>query len=314
MATTNGTATDYLDLLDKFNTFVTGLSGGNAWTVLRGTSTEKIWSAPGGGSDEILVGMKAFFDAGADYYNLRLGGFLAFDSGQTFEQQVGYVGQFQGSPKPSPVLTLRNASIGYRFYATGRRAIILAKVSSVYCVAYLGFLAAYAPPGAWPYPLVVGGNLAFDVEPGSTDALWRFSNGNAQNANFPIPKAALSDPWESTLRVRNPGGEWMGFDQNTTEAAAFRGRVFPYCNWGVNVASLGLRADLRDNLDGSYTLFPIVLFDQTPNVYGELDGIFMVSGFNNAAENIVNDGTDDYFVVPNVFRTDQTDFFAIKET
>src|SRR5229473_5617349 len=64
------------------------------WTSLRRVSgSEMIWQAPGnGGLDQIIVGAKTFFDVGTDYYNWRLGGFTAFNSGQSFIQQAGYVG------------------------------------------------------------------------------------------------------------------------------------------------------------------------------------------------------------------------------
>jgi len=91
MATANGTATDYLDLMAKFNTFVTGLGGGAAWTASRSSSTEYIWTAPGSGgspADPLIIGAKAFFNVGADYYNWRLGGFMEFDSSLAFEAQA----------------------------------------------------------------------------------------------------------------------------------------------------------------------------------------------------------------------------------
>lgn len=309
MATATGTATDYLDLLDKFNTFVTGLGGGAAWTVLRGTSTEKIWSAPGGGSDQIIVGVKTFFNAGADYYNWRLGGFLAFDSALAFENQSGYVGNFLGSPQSSPVLNLWNSSIPYRFYATGRRAIILAKVSSVYVTAYLGFLSSYVSPGSWPYPLVVGGSMAWwNGEPVATSPTWRWSYSGDEMANFPIPTKVATHPWGSSLRLRTPSGIWIGIMRDRLPVTANQGKVWPYGDMGVNQP-----LDWRTNLDGGYCLLPVVVTDVSPNVYGELDGIFAVTGFGNGAENKVTVSGVDHYVVQNVFRSDQADFFAIKE-
>jgi len=78
MATQTGTASSYLDLLAQFHTFVTGLSGGMAWTALRTAAPEYIWSAPGSlGSpaDPLIIGAKPFSNVPADYYNWRLGGF-----------------------------------------------------------------------------------------------------------------------------------------------------------------------------------------------------------------------------------------------
>jgi hypothetical protein len=302
MAVSTGTATDYLDLLEKLNTFVTGLGGGAAWTALRNVTGEKIWSAPGGGTDQIIVGAKAFSSVGADFYDWRLGGFVAFDASLAFEAQAGYVGIYNGVTAGSPYLTLWNGSIPYRFYASGRRAIVLAKVSSVYVTAYLGFLSTYVSPGTWPYPLVVGGNLVDNF----SSARWSYAG--VEMANFPIPRSGISNPYQSTLRVRLPTGVWIGFERNPTETQTNIGKVWPYSNVGINSAP-----DWRDNLGGGYMLLPIVLADGTPNVYGELDGVFALTGFGNGAENTVTIGGVVHYVVQNIFRTDQLDYFAIKE-
>jgi hypothetical protein len=308
MPTTTGTATDYLDLLAQFNTFVTGLSGGMAWTALRAAGPEYIWQAPGSlGSpaDPLIVGAKPFFNAGADYYNWRLGGFVAFDSSLPFESQSGYIG---AGPANCPVLNLWDASMPFRFYATGRRAIILAKVSTVYVVAYLGYLSSYMAPGAFPYPLIVGGSMAWDgTEPGATDARWRWSYNGAEMANFPKPNNAIN-AFGSQLRLRRPDGTWIGFGcPYKLTSAGNLGKVWPYGNWGASAA-----ADMRTNLDGGYMLMPVVLQDFS-NIYGELDGICALTGFGNGAENTVTIGGVANYVVPNVFRTTQTDYFAIHE-
>lgn len=308
MAHTSGTATDHADLLNKLNTYLT-VTLGTPWTSKRAVSgSEMIWQAPGGGSDEIIVGAKVFTSVPGDFYNWRLGGFQNYDAALAFEAQSGYV----GAAAPSPVFTLTNGSIPYRFYASGSRVIVLAKISSVYVVAYLGFLSSYMSPGAFPYPLVVGGNLAFDTpEPGANDVLWRWSNSGDENSNFPIPLAGTSGgtsgDWQSSLRLRLATGSWRGF--NVNPVGTTRGRTYPHS------AIQGGTADWRTNLDGSYEVFPIVLADASPSseVYGELDGIVAVTGFGNSAESTLTIGSDTYYVVPNVFRGGVADYFAIKE-
>lgn len=307
MATSTGTATDYLDLLERFHTFVTTLGGGAAWTSLRSVTGEKIWSAPGGGADQIIVGVKAFSNVGADYYNWRLGGFLAFDGALAFENQSGYVGIYGGAPAPSPVLNLWNSPIPYRFYASGRRAIILAKISTVYVTAYLGFLSSYISPGSWPYPLVVGGSMAWASEPGATSANWRWSYAGSEMSNFPNPRN-INNVWDSSLRMRLPSGIWMGIGHFQNEVRVNIGKVWPESNYGTS----GL-PDWRDNLGGGYMLLPVVIADGNPNVYGELDGVFALTGFGNGAENTVTIGGVAHYVVPNVFRVDQADYFCIRE-
>lgn len=283
---------------DAFTFFTTA-----PWTSQRRVSgSEMIWEAPGnGGLDQIFVGAKVFSDVGADYYNWRLGGFTGFNSGLVFNQQPGYVGG-AGQANPSPVLNLWNQSTPYWFIANGRRVIVIAKVSSVYVTAYLGFMQPYMSPGSFPYPLVVGGSMAWNSEPASNSANWRWSYTGNEIQNFPFGfPTSMSGPWQSPLRLRLPSGTWQGFDRSTTETIL--GHVFPY--------SHGM-TDWRTNLDGGYTMLPIDLYDLTPNVYGELDGVLATTGFQNAAEDTVELGSSTYLMVQNVFRTTKVDYFAAK--
>jgi len=278
------------------------------WTSLRRVSaSEMIWQAPGnGGLDQIIVGAKTFFDVGTDYYNWRLGGFTAFNSGAVFNQQAGYVGG-ASQAHASPVLTLWNSSIPYWILASGRRVILIAKVSTVYVAAYLGFLAPYMAPGSFPYPLIVGGNLAFQNEPGTTDPSWRWSYTGTDMRNFPIPFAqTMSFAYRSSLQLRLADGSWQGFDTNPNETVF--GQVWPY----AFIDQVGGTSDWRPDLDGGYPLLPIVLSDPTPNVYGELDGVFATTGFSQSSENTVTVGGIQYLVIENVFRNTKADFFAVK--
>ncbi len=273
------------------------------WTSLRRTAgSEMIWQAPGnGGVDQILVGAKAFFDVGADYYNWRLGVFTGFNNAVAFNQQAGYIGG-AGQAQPSPVLNLSNQSTPYWFVGNGRRAIVVAKVSTVYVMAYLGFLSPYMSPGAFPYPMIVGGSMAWSNEPASNSVTWRWSYVGNEITNFPFGYVnAMSWPYQSPLRLRLPSGTWQGFDRS--EAETQYGQVWPYA-YSMN--------DWRTNLDGGYTMLPIVLFDPTPNVYGELDGVLATTGFQNGAENTITLGSSTYLIVQNISRTTKVDYCAVK--
>jgi hypothetical protein len=276
------------------------------WTSLRRTAgSEMIWQAPGnGGADQIIVGAKTFSDVGADYYNWRLGGFTAFNSGVAFNQQAGYLGG-AGQANPSAVLNLWNQSTPYWFVANGRRVIVVAKVSTVYVMAYLGFFSPYMSPGAFPYPLIVGGSMAWNSEPASNSVSWRWSYVGNEITNFPWGYGAngstMINPYQSSLRMRLPSGSWGGHDRSVNEATF--GQIWPY-GYGMT--------DWRTNLDGGYMMLPIVLFDATPNVYGELDGVLAITGFQNGAENTVTLGSSTYLVVQNISRTTKTDYCAVK--
>ena len=103
-----------------------------------------------------------------------------------------------------------------------------------------------------------------------------------------------------------PSGYWRGFDSGWNDAD--QGRLWPYTD-----AVAGGMADWRPNLDGGYSILPIVLHDSAVlNVYGELDGVGAVTGFGQAAENTLTNGLAQWLVIQNVFRTSKIDYFAVR--
>jgi hypothetical protein len=285
------------------------------WTSKRRTSGDQmIWQGPGNGNvDQILVGAKLFHDAGADYYNWRLAGYTAFSSGLDFEHQPGYLGG-TGQQFPSPVLNLWNSTIPYWFIGNGRRVIVVAKISTVYVSCYLGFINPYMSPGAYPYPLAVGGSMAWDSssisgEPAANSTNWRWSFVGSQLRNFPESKAqALGNDAGGQMRLRLPTGVWRGFTANNNDTLF--GRL-----WPTGEGHSGGMTDWRPNLDGGYSILPIVLYDSSLiNVYGELDGVGCVTGHGQSAENTITIGSDVWLVIQDVNRTTKIDYFAVKLT
>ena len=61
-----------------------------------------------------------------------------------------------------------------------------------------------------------------------------------------------------------------------------------------------------------YTLTPVVLSNATSGLFGELDGIYHVSGFNNAVENTIELDGIQYVVMQDVWRTGHIDYYAIR--
>jgi hypothetical protein len=277
------------------------------WTSLRRTTgVEMIWQAPGnGGLDQIIVGASIFSNVTADYYNWRLGGFTAFDAALAFNMQSGFPGG-PGQTKPSPVLPLWNSTIPFWFIANGRRVIVIAKVSTIYASCYLGLLSPYMAPGAFPYPLVVGGSLAFhSSEPVATSTNWRWSYAGVEMAGFPFGRTTtINLDSDSVLQLRLPSSAWRGFSSNNLNNP--QGGIWPY-GW-----VLPSDWDWRPDLDGGYSLLPVVLCDATPNVYGELEGVKAVTGFSQSVENTVTVNGIPHLVVQNVFRNTKSDFFAVR--
>lgn len=272
--------------------------------------SEYIWQAPGNGNEaQIFVGVLRFTDAGADYDNLRLGGFTGFDPALAFSQQQGAMTR--------PVLPLlRVGSMPYWFVANGRRVIVVAKVSTVYESAYLGFFTPYVNPGSYPYPLAVGGSMSWTNEPASNSQNWRWSYQGNEHRAFAIPHPiSTTDQNQFQLRTRRPDGVWIGYDSSRSSGTP-QGHVWPYGYSMLNLIS---------NLDGSYPLLPIILHSDSgtsgvypnvtindPNMWGELDGVMATTGHANASENTITVGRTKWLVVQNIFRNTKTDFFAVK--
>lgn len=280
------------------------------WQTKRSSAgLEYIWEAPdNNGAGSILVGAKRFFDVGLDYDNWMLGGFIAYDAGAAFVDQAGYVGAH------GVTLPLWNQSIPYWFAASGRRVIVVAKVSTQFESAYLGFLNCYMSPGQYPYPLVVGGSMAWTNEPPLTSNQWRYSYAGIEHRAFP-----MSDYFSTTegkmgqLRLRKPDGVWAGFRSAYYQPTP--GAIWPYSGPGGNTTM----SNLLPNLDGSYPTFPVIVSEDvgtsgvvTGNIYGELDGIRATTGHNNGAENTITDGRDVWLVVQNVAATTKRDYFLVR--
>lgn len=270
------------------------------WVALRAVAgTEYIWQAPGNaGTDQILVGASTFSNVGADYFNWRLGGFTGYAAANPFTNQPGGM--------TGPCLPLWNSSIPYWFVADGKRVIVVAKVSTVFESAYLGFIDTYPSPGQWAYPLAIGGMLAFRAEPAATSVNWRWSyTGNEHHAFFRgFPGDAVNAA--SSLRLRKPDGTWRGFGDSFDASATYPGALWP--------AASGM-TDLRPNLDGTYPMFPVVATENdgtTANVFGELAGVMATTGHLNAAENTIVVGRDTWLVVQNAHRTTKTDYAALR--
>ena len=339
-----GTATNYTDLLAKLRTFLTAtLSAPERWTELRYVTSgphELILQGPGSGTDEIIVGIKTIEDGVGDYQNWKLGGFTGYLGGAPFEAQPGYSGE-----APGPVhFTLWNSSIPYWFIADGRRVIVVAKISTSYMWCHLGFLNTYASPGQYPYPLLIGGNLAWGntAPPAVTSADWRWSYAGVEHANPPQNFFnGFSDPsggytGRSQLRLRLASGTWRDlwsgwqstYDPNLITAIGDR-----HYNSGGSIptwrqlpeASAGLSGvwpcctnldAMEAQIDGGYATLPLIVMagarsGDAADLLGEIAGVFQVTG-GPSAEDLLDIGGDDYLVVPNVHRQNRADYVAIK--
>jgi hypothetical protein len=269
---------------------------------------------PGGGSDEIFVNLETDYSVSGDWYNWRLYGAIGFiaDNALDFATQPG---------KSLPVgLSLWNSSIPYWFIANGRRFMVIAKINTTYHALYAGFILPYATPSQYPYPLMIGGSNAMGSP--STDSRMRWSSTNDDCRNFYDPGGVDSGHSSitsvTTNYLRFPDGSWYPFKNwytsgSNPEASVGNGRnVWP---WGPNSDHATAYKGIVTAIDGSYVLFPCIMHvdgnNPSPNILGELHGVFAVTGFGNAAENTTTINGVTYLIVPNVFRAQKERWAAI---
>lgn len=303
MAFVTGTATDFADFYNKLRDFLTTnatlVADGEAWTQIAGSvdplvaGDEIVLQGPGaGGTDEILVGIKTYTSVGGDYYNLGFYGLTTFNPAFDVVGQTGRA--------TVRVLTLWNSPMDYWFIANGRRFIAVARVSTTYHMVYAGFVLPYVLPTQWPYPFFIAGS--------GTDIVGRYSDtGDAVRNPF--------SPGQRTASCCMPDNRWLEF----WNAAISTGSVGDGSgdSWTQSVRQVvpwaSDAAPIRDNIDGTYTLQQGALASTSPYAtqLAALDGVFFVTGFSNAAENIITYGGVDHLVVPNVYRSGVHDFCAI---
>lgn len=252
-------------------------------------------SASADGSRKCMVGGHTFENPGADTYNFHLFGFRAWDDKVT----VG--GQLNAST--GKTVSLWNAPIPFWLFTNGQRTALVAKVSSSYQTAYLGFGLPYGTPSEHPHPLVIGGTGSLETR--------RWSDESANHRFF-------ADPGEYGLTALMPGNTWVEFanrnDSTGSEDGGANdeaqvGKVLPYVHhFGT------INTNTRQGIDGTIGLRPAEMIVRSPaHPWGEFDGVYWCSGFGgNGAESIVRWEGFDHLVVQNIARSGAQHYMAMR--
>lgn len=253
-------------MLEAIKLFAESLPADQAWQVLRyetvADNRELILKGPGlSGDDEIYIGFRTYQSVSADYYNLLVGVFTGYVPGNTFDQQPGAA--LCGVPA-------HNQRIDYWMVGNGQRIAFGLKVGTpVYTHGYAGKFLPYAAPGEYRAPLVCAGMLD-GAEP------TRFSD------------ALMSFPYRGTranMRMRSNMGSWLQPD------------CWPF----VNTFLCGNVNGTQVRPTGQYYYPQRIELSDAANLFGTLDGIFYIPGFDNSTENVLQIGGD--FVVAHAGKT-----------
>lgn len=279
-AATSGTASDYIDLIDKIATFLSTnsdlLATGQDWEILRYDGaveeTELYLRGKGlAGTDNIFVGLRAYENAAQDWFNIAFRPFLGFLDSASWSTQPG-AGPERGS-------TAWNQEIPYWIAANGRRFIVAYRVSTVDQIIHCGLLTPFATPLQYPLPMMVAGTMtsAGTLRWSSEDTNHRFFTHGGSGALRPL---------------RFVEGTYLT-DLDT----------WPYSLGGV----------WRETYGDYYPLLPIVFSRGTgPATFGAVDGLYWISGFGQSSGNTITLDGEDYVVFQNVFRTGINDYCALR--
>ncbi|HRL94698.1 MAG TPA: hypothetical protein PK873_14190 [Pseudomonas sp.] len=195
---------------------------------------------------------------------------------------TGYVAGNTFDTQPGVLLSgvpAHNNRIDYWLTLNGQRIALAMKVGTpVYESAYVGKFLPYARPSQYPYPVIAAGML-------TGVPATRFSD-----TSHSIPYKGA----RANMRMRFNDGTWRQ----------------PECYPWNNVYVAGATTQQRDT-GGQYPLNAVVLSDAS-GIYGELDGVRHISGFNNAVENtLVIDGKT-WVVIQDVGRNGFNDYYALR--
>lgn len=170
-----------------------------------------------------------------------------------------------------------NLRIDYWLSVNAQRIAMALKVGTpVYELAYVGKFLPYGTPGQYPYPLAVIGTL--NGVPAT-----RFSDTSASHTSG-VKGGAIAQG-----AIRDVMGNWQAFYN------------LPY---QVSAAS-------RRDSGGTYRAMKCVLYNAN-NLWGELDGVRYIPGFNNTVENTSSVNGVPQVVIQDVFRTGIGDYFLLE--
>lgn len=170
-----------------------------------------------------------------------------------------------------------NIRLDYWLLANGQRITGAIKIATpVYEHFYTGKFLPYGNPGQYPYPMVCAGSS-------TAQTTIRFSD---------------------TTRTMGIRGTTAAMKMRFVDGSFKNPETMPWNQFGTAPIP-------RDNM-GVWSLNPIILNDATQGMYGELEGVAQVTGFNNVVENTIMEGSQEWVVIQDLYRTGFHDYYALE--
>jgi hypothetical protein len=255
------------------------LATANGWSVLRyNTSSENhelILKGVGySGTEEIYIGFRTFHSVASDYYNMDVATFTGYVSSNAFVNQPGAT--ING-------VCAHNLTIQYWILCSPQRVALGLKVGTpVYEFAYAGKFLPYATPSQYPYPVANIGMLD-----GAFKAL-RYSDQSEDHRSGVIG------------------------NRNQIDARLPSGANSKSITWPWNADCMASSSSNQRDFNGSYSLNPIILIDDAVGPLGELEGVYHITGYNNAVENTLTINDVVYVVIQDAYRTGFNNYIAMR--
>ena len=259
----------------------------NGWTVVRNTSSEKVFGLPNG------QGFVAFV-IGAGVIEVQA--CPVFDPDKPVSSQTG---GFSYSYSPFlPRFMLPAGSVKVWTLVNSRRLCGVIKSGSAYYSFYAGLILPFGSNRVYPFPCFIGGSGELG---GSKESAFPFMSGGNQYC----PKVCL------------PTGAWHIVGGNSGGSSSFTNE-FPYSySYGFVHPFDGKFHRLRSKIDGGAVIYPCLvvssgrvsdsddLNSDDGSWLGYLDGVFAIPQGREAESVITIDGVD-YLVVPNVAKASES--------
>ena len=323
MAVEIGTATSASDLYTKLISFLTTnadlVAADQEWATAWDAGadpTDIVLRGPGlSETDQVYVGMRLHEDAIGDTFYIKMVGMTGvLDAGTSYTDHVNVT--------PNHVrMFLDVGAVSYWFVASGRRFMVVVKISTNFEALYAGLFLPYATPVSYPYPMFIGGSA------GNTDSdgpfSWRTEDANHSHFAWPTSEHTYGSGVDTNAWLIDPAGSWkrLANKQDTGNSPCCIGPEFTngsYFYGNNNDARTTYAQFVQERLMESYggdrPLWPMTLIqkDPTDQTYGILDGAYRCQGVSNAAENIITVETVDHLSVQNVYRSDFNDYWAMR--
>lgn len=320
MAWTTGSATDYVDLLDKLRAYLVT----QGWTTLSFTlgtvaagGGSLFTQGPGAGAGKrVHVEIRTIGNTGTGVYSWELRGATGYNApGAPLNPGV------QGTPC---YFNLWQNAITYWFFVNDRRFMVVAKMSTTYSSMYAGFFLPWGTPDSYPFPLYIGGTYA------TADLV---SLSNSAHRFFCDPGGVLGS---SSAWLRKPDGVWIPMINHQPSSSNDRGADNGRSNYGFvwpwsvgeqrnsnhdyrevgSITTGGASGGFFDNVipsrQGEYAIMPISLHSAVDPPFGALDGAFAIPGSGLATEQAISTGGRNFTLFQNIARSSGNDFVAIE--